>query len=134
MSIEAQLAELTAAVKDLAAAMRSSAGAPAAPAKPAAPTQTSAAASTAKGNPAPTQPTAPTAAAQETKAPASGAVLDFNKDVGPKFIQLIRERGEAAGRSLINEYDSTKTRLSEAVKPERYPEVLARIEQLLAGV
>lgn len=136
MSIEKTLADLTAAITDLTAAIKSAGVPPKEAAGKDKPARTpSAPAEQAK--PADTPATAPAADAQSSKAAASetkaSAGLDFNKDIGPKFIQLIRERGEAAGRKLIGEYDGTKTRLSEAVKPAQYPDVLARIEALLAG-
>ncbi len=87
---------------------------------------------------APGPATAPADAAQsssEKNASPSveGTPIDFKKDVVPKFMALIEAKGNAAGRKIIDHFDASKARLSEAVvTPEQCAECLTLIQAAMA--
>lgn len=118
MSIEQNLADLTAAVNNLTAVISSKIGAGVvsqtvsktetngAKKETASPESEKAAAESA--------PPADTPATQATTAAASGA-LDYDKDVKPAFLKLVQTKGRAAGRKIIDAFAPTKEKLSEAI-------------------
>ncbi len=146
MTIESGLGELAAALKDLASAIRESAGAPGkAPATPAKGKDKKETPSGPQKEPPALTPAAPAAGAStataggvpDTNASSSSTSaadkpLNFDTDIGPRFLALIEKRGREAGAKIVAMFDPSKTRLSEAVKPEQYPELLTTIEAALA--
>jgi hypothetical protein len=151
MAIETSIDGLAAAINALAAAIAgASAGVPAS-GKSSTPAATRTAAATTTANPAAAvespsegKPAADTKAdaatqttAKESAAPAEKEksseqkVLDYDKDVKPAFLQLVREKGRAAAIALIAEYDPKAEKLNEAITPEQYGDVIARIKELL---
>jgi hypothetical protein len=86
---------------------------------------------------APGPATAPADAAQsssEKNASPSveGTPIDFKKDVVPKFMALIEAKGNAAGRKIIDHFDASKARLSEAVvTPEQCAKCLKLIKDAM---
>ena len=83
---------------------------------------------------------ADTQATPEPTAAASGAEeevkdvrpLDYDKDVKPAFLKLVQTKGRQAGRKIIDAFNPTKDKLSEALKPEQYADALALINKELA--
>lgn len=140
MSLEQSIDNLAAAIVNLATALtgasvKTDVGTGT---KKAAKTETSATtgkpAPAAAEGPAPGPSTATPAAAPEPKAETSAPKeIDFKRDIGPKFLELIEKKGQPAGRAVIDRYDASKSRLSEAITPEQYEDVLAFIEAALAA-
>lgn len=139
MSIEQNLADLTAAVNNLTAVISSKIGAGVASQAAAVPEKATRAAKDAAPDPksekaadaksAPPADTAP--ATQATTAAASGA-LDYDKDVKPAFLKLVQSKGRAAGRKIIDAFAPTKDKLSEAISTqEQFKQALALIQKEL---
>ena len=131
MSIEQQLQDLTNAVKQLTVVIAegikpgSTKEAPKAEDKKPSPKPEPAAASAAP--PADTAPATP-----EPTAAASGGELDYDKDVKPAFLKLVQTKGRQAGRKIIDAFNPTKEKLSEALKPDQYADALKLIAKELA--
>lgn len=134
MSIEQNLADLTAAVNNLTAVISSKIGAGVASQAAAVPEKATRAAKDATPDPksekaadAESAPPADTQATQATTAAASGA-LDYDKDVKPAFLKLVQSKGRAAGRKIIDAFAPTKDKLSEAITTqEQFAQALALI-------
>lgn len=135
MSIEQNLADLTAAVNNLTAVISSKIGAGVASQAAAVPEKTTRAAKDTAPDPKPdpaeaakSAPPADTApATPEPTAAASGA-LDYDKDVKPAFLKLVQSKGRAAGRKIIDAFAPTKDKLSEAITTqEQFKQALALI-------
>lgn len=145
MSIESNIAELTAAVRELTAAIlagqgkEACAGKCSSSAKPEAEKpkaeakkETEKPAQTAKQEPASTQPTATEqASAPEQKVENSGAPLDYEKDVKPLFLKLVSTKGRDVAIKLINDFKPGAAKLNDAIGPEQYAEAVAKINELL---
>ncbi len=88
-------------------------------------TKTTEAASAAQpaDTPATTEPTA----VSDTPAGA----LSYETDVKPLFLELVKVKGRNAGRKVIDHFDASKDKLSEAVKPSQLAECKAMIEEAL---
>lgn len=138
MSIEQNLADLTAAVNNLTAVISSKIGAGVASQAAAVPEKATRAAKDATPDPksekaadAKSAPPADTPDTQATTAAASGA-LDYDKDVKPKFLALVQSKGRAAGRKIIDAFAPTKDKLSEAITTqEQFKQALALIQKEL---
>lgn len=150
MSIESNIAELTAAVRELTAAIlagqgkEACAGKCSSSAKPEAEKPKAEAkketakladpAPTAKPEAASTQPTATEpASAPEQKAENSAAPLDYEKDVKPLFLKLVSTKGRDVAIKLINDFKPGAAKLNDAIGPEQYAEAVAKINELLGG-
>ena len=138
MSIEQNLADLTAAVNNLTAVISSKIGAGVASQAAAVPEKATRAAKDATPDPKPEKaadaksaPPADTPATQEPTAAASGGeatALDYDKDVKPAFLKLVQSKGRAAGRKIIDAFAPTKDKLSEAITTqEQFKQALALI-------
>ena len=140
MSIESTLSELTLAIRELTVALNAS-KTPAAPQeaaeKPAGkptkaekPVKTEPAAST-----PPAASTAPTAEAPATaptpKAENSAPSVEYDRDIVPLFRQYAGKNREAA-LAFIKAYKPEAAKLSDAIVPAQYAEVLAKLKALLA--
>ena len=55
----------------------------------------------------------------------------FDTHVGKPFVELIRTKGTEAGRAIIDHFDKSKSRLSEALKPEQYEVAATLIAEAL---
>ena len=138
MSIEQNLADLTAAVNNLTAVISSKIGAGVASQAAAVPEKATRAAKDATPDPKPEKaadaksaPPADTPATPEPTAAASGA-LDYDKDVKPAFLKLVQSKGRAAGRKIIDAFAPTKDKLSEAIATqEQFKQALALIQKEL---
>lgn len=138
MSIEQNLADLTAAVNNLTAVISSKIGAGVASQAAAVPEKATRAAKDATPDPKPEKaadaksaPPADTPATPEPTAAASGA-LDYDKDVKPAFLKLVQSKGRAAGRKIIDAFAPTKDKLSEAITTqEQFAQALALIQKEL---
>jgi len=130
MSIEQQLENLTAAVRELTAAL-------AARGAPEVPKETSLKVmgklKTAPTAPVVTQTTVepPPAVAQPEKAPYSAPVLDYEKDVKPRFLKLVALKGRDVAIGVIKSFKPTAGRLDEAITPEQYPAAIDAIEKAM---
>ncbi len=144
MSLEQSLQNIADALNNLAAAVQgkgqtaidftkgqhpeATAGKPQKPAKAETPK------ADAKLGAADTPPTAEApASAPAEKVESSAKPLDYEKDVQPKFLELVKVKGRDAAIGLIHSYDPAAAKLSAAIKPEQYAEVLAKINELLKG-
>lgn len=141
MSIENQLADLTAAVRDLTAALKAQA-APAEKAEPAQETPEGNESRRGRGRPAKTTPAEekPSAAQATPAADAEPAaespsedtgLLDYETDVKPLFLKLLAAKGRDAGVAFIKVYNPAAAKLTEALTPEQYPEAVAKLKGLL---
>ena len=138
MSIEQNLADLTAAVNNLTAVISSKIGAGVASQVTEAPKAEAAKKSdtkpTAEKGPTEDASSAPPAGTPVTQGPtaaASGA-LDYDKDVKPAFLKLVQSKGRAAGRKIIDAFAPTKDKLSEAISTqEQFQQALALIQKEL---
>lgn len=146
MSIESNIAELTAAVKELTAAILAGQGKDscagkcqtAASEKPKAEAKKETAktepAQIAKQEPASTPPTAEApATAPDAKAENSAVQLDYEKDVKPLFLKLVTVKGRDVAIGLIKSYKADAAKLNDAIGPEQYAEAAAKINELLAS-
>jgi hypothetical protein len=134
MSIEQKLDDLTSAIRELTAAITGSKAA--APVVQETPPEGKPSAAQKKDAPAPepAAPPTPAAAAEsavESPSEEPARELDYDKDVKPLFLKLINKKGRDTAVALIKEFDESATKLNEAVKPEQFAEVVARIEELL---
>lgn len=122
MSLESSISELAAAMNALAQAItKVPAGALAG--KPKAANAQAEAAIPARGQ--------PTATAEVADAPEKKAI-DFAKDIVPLFLGILKAPagGESVGQSIIDHFKKGEKRLSVAVTPEQYPELLAMLEKI----
>lgn len=144
MSIESNIAELTAAVKELTAALGNlrpdavqdgaCAGKCDSSAKPKKETAKTEPAQNAKQEPAATQATATgTASAPEQKGENSAAPLDYEKDVKPLFLKLVSTKGREVAVKLITDFKPGAAKLNDAIGPEQYADAVAKINKLLGG-
>lgn len=80
--------------------------------------------------------TPPTAEAQKSapaeKAASSAKPLVYDPDVRDPFLKYVSLYGKDAARALIAEYKAGAATLKEAITPDQYAEVLARLNQLIA--
>lgn len=133
MSIEKHLADLTAAVQELTATLKAQAAPQPkeAEAKPAG-KPSSAKTSSAQEKQSAAQPT-PAADAEPAAASPSDepGLLDYETDVKPLFRKLIAVKGRDAGIAFIKSYKEDAAKLTEALTPEQYPEVVAKLKELL---
>lgn len=132
MSIENQLADLTAAVRELTAAIKAQATAPAkeVEAKPAG--KPAAKTPPAEDKQPAAQPT-PAADAEPVAESPSDAPdqLDYEADVKPLFLKLIAAKGREAGVAFIKSFKEDAAKLPDALTPEQYPEAVAKLKELL---
>ncbi len=88
---------------------------------------------TAKPEAAATQPTAEAQkSAPAEKAESSAKPLVYDPDVRDPFLKYVSLYGKDAARALIAEYKAGAATLKEAITPDQYAEVLARLNQLIA--
>lgn len=132
MSIEQNLADLTAAVNNLTAVISSKIGAGVV-SQTVSKTETNGAkketaSPKAEKAAAESAPPADTPATQDTTGAASGA-LDYDKDVKPAFLKLVQTKGRAVGRKIIDAFAPTKDKLSEAISTQ---EQFAQALELIA--
>lgn len=153
MGIEHSIDKLADAILALAAAISTKQEAPATPGKPAptppAPTPP-AATKAVKTEPAAGSPSEGKSAAKEEEpastpgtAGASGVsspkvddsekrAFDYETEVKPLFLQLLKEKGREVAVGLIAEYDPTPgKKLNEVTTPEQYGEVIGKIKAIL---
>jgi hypothetical protein len=79
---------------------------------------------------------APPAATPDTTAQTAASdtpaeVIDYDSVIKPLFLKLVQTKGRNAARAIIDAYDKSKEKLSEAIKPAQYAEVKAKIEEAL---
>ena len=134
MSIESTLAELTSAVRELTAVLKTSERTPApqeAAEKPAGkPNKPKTASAPAA---APTAPTAEEpAAAQQEKAESSDKPLGYDTDVAPLFRQFVGKKGRDAAIAFIHSYKAGAGKLSDALKPAQYADAIAKLQAELS--
>lgn len=142
MSIENQLADLTAAIKELTAAIVGKA----APAekverpvvqKKEAAEKPAGKSSAAKTQPAEEKPSAAQATPAADAEPAAESpseetgLLDYETDVKPLFLKLLAAKGRDAGVAFIKSYKEDAGKLNDALTPEQYPEAVAKLKELL---
>lgn len=138
MSIEDKLSALTDAINNLTKAITATPAAPAqeltSPAQEAAKQEKPADPKPEAAKPAAASaaPPADTPATPAPTAAPSGGELDYDKDVKPAFLKLVQTKGRAAGRKVIDAFNPTKDKLSEAVTPGQYADVLKMIEKISA--
>lgn len=145
MSIENQLADLTAAIKELTAAIVGKA-APTEKVEPPV-VQKKEAAEKPAGKSSATK-TTPTDSAQSAAAPPAEekctaapdaakspseetGLLDYETDVKPLFLKLLAAKGRDAGVAFIKSYKEDAGKLNDALTPEQYPEAVAKLKELL---
>lgn len=147
MGIEHSIDKLADAILALAAAISTKQEAPATPGKPApTPPVTTKAARTetatgspsegkpaAKAEPASTHDTAGVSGASSPKADSSEKKdFDYETEVKPLFLRVVKEKGRDVAVGLIAEYDVTPgKKLNEVVTPAEYGEVIEKIKKLL---
>jgi hypothetical protein len=147
MSIEQSLDKLADAILALAAAVSTKQETPAPAGKPAptpsvatkaAKAETAAGSpsegkSAAKAEPANTPDTAGVSGASSPKADSSEKKdFDYETEVKPLFLRVVKEKGRDAAVGLIAEYDVTPgKKLNEVVTPAEYGEVIEKIKKLL---
>lgn len=132
MSIENQLADLTAAVRELTAAIKAQATAPA---KEVAEKPEGKSGASKKDAPATAPVAQPTPAADAEPVAASPSdapdQLDYETDVKPLFLKLIAAKGREAGVAFIKSFNDDAAKLSDALTPDQYPEAVAKLKELL---
>lgn len=140
MSIESNIVELTAAVKELTTALlagqgkENCAGKCSSSAKSKTETTKAEPAQTAKQEPAATQAIATgTASAPEQKGENSAAQLDYEKDVKPLFLKLVSTKGREVAVKLITDFKPGAAKLNDAIGPEQYADAVAKINKLLGS-
>lgn len=134
MTIESSLAELTSAVKELNATIKA-AGLGAAPKE--ASEKPAGKQSSAKTQPAAdSKPTAaekePDAAAASPKAEPSAKPLDYDTDVAPLFMKYFGKFQRAKAQEFIDQFKPGAKKLKDAVSPEQYADVVAKLNKALA--
>lgn len=134
MTIEASLSEIAAGLHAIAAAIAGQAPAKAATGKSgkAATAAEPAAASTPPASPAASPSTAADSAAQQSSGASSSEPAVDLKTLAAAFVALVEAKGQPAGRAIIDHFDASKSRLSEACPPEKYAEALALIKAAAA--
>lgn len=140
MSIENQLADLTAAVRELTAALKAQAT-PVEKSEPPQETEAGNEARRPRGRPAKTPtaeetqsaaPDTPDADAKPAaESPSDDGLLDYDTDVKPLFLKLIAKKGRDEGVAFIKSFKEDAAKLNEALTPEQYPEAVAKLKELL---
>ena len=139
MSFETTLSELTLAIRELTVALNArpttttppeAAEKPAG--KPSKPPKESAANTPPAASSAPTAATAPAAtAAPAPTAETSAPAVEYDRDIVPLFRQYAGKNRDAA-LAFIKGYKPEAGKLSDAITPAQYPEVLAKLKELLS--
>lgn len=147
MGIEHSIDKLADAILALAAAISTKQEAPATPGKPA--STPPAATKAVKTEPAAGSPSEGKSAAKEEPASTPGTAgvsgvsspkvddsekraFDYETEVKPLFLQLLKEKGREVAVGLIAEYDPTPgKKLNEVTTPEQYGEVIGKIKAIL---
>lgn len=78
------------------------------------------------------QTTAAEPAAQPEKGASSEKPLDYEKDIKPKFLKLVAEKGRDVALTLVPKFSTGGKSIADCA-PERYPELLAAILELAAS-